>query len=377
MIPFNKPHLTGKESEYVNDAIQSGKIAGDGKYTKICEAFFEKRYGFLKTFLTTSCTHAIELAALLIDIKAGDEVIIPSYTFVSSANPFILRGAKIVFADSSPTSPNIDINLVEGLITPATKAILTVHYGGIPCEVDKLRAIADKHKVFLIVDAAQTMDSFYKGKPVGSFGHLSAFSFHETKNITCGEGGLLIINDKQFVKRAEVLREKGTNRSSFIRGEINRYQWVDTGSSYAPSDILAAYLLAQLESIDTIQQRRLNIWQQYYQAFINLQHQKLVTLPFIPNGVIHNAHTFYFVLPSLNIRQKFITFMSQNGVQVQFHYIPLHDSPFYKKHHDNRKLPMANKYKNCLVRLPLFYDMTEDEVKTVIRLSLQFFQQVI
>lgn len=375
MIPFNKPHLTGKEAEYVNDAILSGKIAGDGKYTKACEAFFEKRYGFLKSFLTTSCTHAIEMASLLINIKPGDEVIIPSYTYVSSANPFILRGAKIVFADSSADSPNIDVNLVEDLITPLTKAILTVHYGGIPCRVDKLRAIADKHKLILIVDAAQTMDSYYKGKPVGSYGHLSSFSFHETKNITCGEGGLLIINDERFVKRAEILRDKGTNRSSFIRGQVSKYEWVDVGSSYAPSDILAAYLLAQLECLDNIQQRRLAIWQQYYNALKPLQDSGVLKLPAVPDVVQHNAHTFYIVCQSLQARQHFITFMNDNDVQVQFHYIPLHNSPFYGQQHDNRELPMANHYGDCLVRFPLFYDMTDQQVGIITSLTLQFFNK--
>jgi dTDP-4-amino-4,6-dideoxygalactose transaminase len=373
MIPFNKPHLTGKETEYINDAINSGKIAGDGKYTKACEAFFENRYGFPKTYLTTSCTHAIELAALLIDIKPGDEVIIPSYTFVSSANPFILRGAKVVFVDSSPNSPSMDVDLVEALITPLTKAILAVHYGGIPCDIQKLRTIADNHNLFLIVDAAQTLDSYYHDKPVGSFGHLSAFSFHETKNITCGEGGLLVINDDSFIERAEILREKGTNRSSFMRGEVNRYNWVDVGSSYIPSDILAAYLFAQLECLDDIQQRRLAIWEKYYLSLKTLQTNHKIKLPYLPKGVKHNAHTFYFTCNSLQIRQNFITFMNENGVQVQFHYLPLHNSPYYKDHHGNRELPMADHYYNCLVRLPLFYDMTDDNIQTVTELTLRFF----
>jgi len=373
MIPFNKPHLTGKEIEYVNDAINSGKIAGDGKYTKACEAFFEKRYSFAKAYLTTSCTHAIELAALLIDIKPGDEVIIPSYTFVSSANPFVLRGAKVVFADSGANSPSMDVDLVEALVTPLTKAILAVHYGGIPCDIQKLRTIADKHNLFLIVDAAQTLDSYYNDKPVGSFGHLSAFSFHETKNITCGEGGLLVVNDERFIERAEILREKGTNRSSFVRGEVSRYNWVDVGSSYIPSDILAAYLFAQLQYIDEIQQKRLSIWKKYYQSLNTLHTNKKIKLPHLPEGVKHNAHTFYFTCNSLQIRQKFIIFMNDNGVQVQFHYMSLHNSPFYKDQHGNRELPMSDHYQNCLVRLPLFYDMTDDDVETVTELTLRFF----
>jgi dTDP-4-amino-4,6-dideoxygalactose transaminase len=374
MIPFNKVHITGKEITYMEDALKGGKLAGDGYYTKTCETFFEQKYGFKKALLTSSCTAALEMAALLINIKPGDEVIMPSYTFVSSANAFILRGAKIVFADSSINSPNIDANIVETLITPLTKVILIVHYGGIVGEVKQLRALADKYKLYLIEDAAQALNSFYNNKPAGSFGHFATFSFHETKNITCGEGGLLVINDKKFIKRAEILREKGTNRSSFMRGEVNKYQWLDIGSSYIPSDILAAFLLAQLENTDIMQQKRLKIWQQYYDAFKELSDKKLIALPYIAPNVLHNAHIFYLICPSLKIRQGFITFMDKHQVQVQFHYIPLHESPFYKKLHGKKKLPMANRFKNCLVRLPLFYDMTNDEIKMTIKLTLQFFK---
>ncbi len=373
IIPFNKTHLTGNETAYVNDVLQGGKISGGGKYAKACEVFFENKYSFLKTCLTTSCTHALEMAALLIGIKPGDEVIMPSFTFVSSANPFVLRGATIVFADSGHTSPNIDEGTVEALITTKTKAILAIHYAGSPCKIDTLRTIADRYNLFLIEDAAQALDGFYKGKPLGSFGHLATFSFHDTKNITCGEGGLLVINDKRFVDQAEIIREKGTNWLSFARGEVSKYTWVDVGSSYMPSELLAAVLLAQLQNLDNIQQKRLLIWQQYYNGLQQLHSKNQLTLPYISTELKHNAHTFYFVCPSADSRKRYINFMAQCGVQVQFHYIPLHDSPFYNKKHGNRELPMACHYKNCLVRLPLFYDITSEQVEKVIELTRQFF----
>jgi len=373
MIPFNKIHLTGKEMTYMNNAALSGKISGDGPYTNACQSFIEQRYGFKKTFLTTSCTHAIELATLLIDIKPGDEVILPSFTFVSSATPFILRGAKIIFADSGQDSPNMDIEQVKSLVTPATKAILAIHYSGIPCAIAELRALADENNLFLIEDAAQAMDAYYYDKPVGSFGHLSMFSFHETKNITCGEGGMLVVNDERLIDRAEILREKGTNRSSFERGEVSRYTWVDIGSSYVPSELLAAFLLAQIESLDTIQQRRLSIWQQYYTAFTKLHELNLITLPYISPEIKHNAHAFYFTCPTAATRTSYINFMKAHGVQVQFHYVPLHDSPFYKDHHGSRALPMADSYKNCLVRLPLFYDLSNEEINKITDLTTRFF----
>src|SRR5579863_171912 len=265
MIPFNKPHLTGNELKYISDVMSKGKTAGDGYYTKLCQDYFCEKYGFKKTFLTTSCTDALELAALLIDLKPADEVIMPSYTFVSMANAFLLRGAKIVFADSSTENPNVDAGKIEALITPATKAIVVVHYAGIACDMVKLKEIADRHSIFLIEDAAQAVDSYHDDRPLGGIGHLGAMSFHETKNISCGEGGLLIINDDRFIKRAEIIREKGTNRSAFFRREIDKYSWVDIGSSFLPSEILAAYLYAQLETMDNIQERRKAIWDTYYQ----------------------------------------------------------------------------------------------------------------
>jgi len=376
MIPFNKPYLTGKETIYINDVITSGKTSGGGKYTLACQRFFEDRYGFRKTFLTTSCTHALELAAMLLDIKAGDEVIMPSYTFVSSANAFVLRGATIVFADCEKNSPNVDVELVQQLITPATKAILAIHYAGIPCEIVKLKQIADKHQLFLIEDAAQALDSFYDDKPAGSFGHLAAFSFHDSKNISCGEGGLLVVNDEGFVKRAEITMEKGTNRSSFFRGEIDKYTWVDIGSSYTPSELNAAFLLAQLEGLEQIQERRLAVWQHYDQALKKAAIDDIVIYPYLPSNVKHNAHTFYLVFPSLKTKQDYIDFMTENGVRVHTHYVPLHDSPFYKERHGLRALPMADYFKNGLVRLPLHNNMITDEINTVTALTIQFLTTV-
>ncbi|MGZ3945446.1 MAG: dTDP-4-amino-4,6-dideoxygalactose transaminase [Mucilaginibacter sp.] len=373
MTPFNKPHLTGNELKYISDVMTKGKTAGDGYYTKQCQDFFCERYGFKKTFLTTSCTDALELAALLIDLKPGDEVIMPSYTFVSMANAFLLRGAKIDFADSSMENPNVDADKIESLITPATKAIVVVHYAGIACDMVKLKEIADKHSIFLVEDAAQAVDSYHDGKPLGSIGHLAAMSFHETKNISCGEGGLLIINDERFIKRAEIIREKGTNRSAFFRGEIDKYSWVDIGSSFLPSEILAAYLYAQLEEMDDIQAKRKAIWDAYYEGLAVIEQQNKVTLPKLPPYAVNNGHIFYLICKDLETRTGFISHMKANGVQTPFHYVALHDSPYYKDKHGDRELPMVGVYTDCLVRLPLFYDLTENDVRTIIDLTLQFF----
>ncbi len=373
MIPYNKPHFTGNEIKYISNAIANGKTAGDGFYTKACEKFLSEKYGFSKTFLTTSCTDAMELAALLIDLKLGDEVIMPSYTFVSTANAFLLRGVKIVFADSNTNNPNIAAEQIEQLITASTKAIVVVHYAGIACDMSKLKEIANKHSIYLIEDAAQAIDSYYIDKPLGSIGHLAAFSFHETKNISCGEGGLLVINDQKFIKRAEIIREKGTNRSAFFRGEVDKYNWVDIGSSFLPSDILAASLYAQLEKLDDIQNKRKSIWNTYYNNLVHLENKSLVKLPKIPPYSTNNAHIFYMVFDNLDLRSEYITYMKSNGVQTVFHYIALHDSPFYSKKHDGRDLPMVKVYQDCLVRLPLFYDLEQKEVDNIINLTNQFF----
>jgi dTDP-4-amino-4,6-dideoxygalactose transaminase len=376
MIPFNNPHYTGKELEYIADAMTRKKIAGDGFYTKACEKFFCEKYGFEKVFLTTSCTDALELAALLIDTKPGDEIIMPSYTFVSMANAFLLRGAKIVFADSNIHNPNIDVEKIEALITPLTKAIVIVHYAGIASDMERIKAITEKHGLFLIEDAAQAIDSYYNDKPLGSFGHLAAFSFHETKNVSCGEGGLLVINDKRFFKRAEIIREKGTNRSAFFRGEVDKYNWVDIGSSFLPSDILAAFLYSQLQNITAIQTKRKLIWDTYYTGLIELEKKGLVKLPSLPPYASNNAHIFYMVLKDLEAQTKYIAYMKANQVQTVFHYIALHTSPFYKDHHDERILPMVEVYQDCLVRLPLFYDLSINEVNKIIALTHQFFAEI-
>ena len=291
-ILFNKPYLTGKETHYIYDAVSSGKISGNGKYTQLCHEFFEKRYGFRKCLLTTSCTDALEMAAILLNIQSGDEVILPSYTFVSTANAFVLRGAKLVFADSNKENPNIDPNQIESLITSKTKAIIVVHYAGIACDMDPIMDIANRHHLFVVEDAAQAIDSYYKGKPLGGIGHLGSFSFHETKNIISGEGGMLTINDEQFIERAEIIWEKGTNRSAFFRGEIDKYGWVDIGSSFLPSEVVSAFLFAQLEHLDDIQNKRKLLWDNYHMAFETIANPSF-NLPNIPSYATNNAHMFY------------------------------------------------------------------------------------
>lgn len=362
MIPFNKPYLTGMETEYIADAVASGKISGNGKYTQMCQDFFESKYGFKKTLLTTSCTDALEMAAILIDIKEGDEVIVPSYTFVSTANAFVLRGAKIVFADSREDHPNIDETKLESLITPKTKAIVPVHYAGVACEMDTIMELARKYNIYVVEDAAQAIDSFYTGKDgvskaLGSIGHLAAFSFHETKNIISGEGGMLAINDEQFVKRAEIIWEKGTNRSSFFRGEVDKYGWVDIGSSFLPSEIIAAFLWAQLENLEQIQKTRKKHWENYELGLKNWAKENGIELPKIPDYATNNAHMFYLVCKNLEQRTKIINNLKENNILAVFHYISLHKSPFYESKHDGRELPETEKFTDTLVRLPLFYEL--------------------
>ncbi len=372
MIPFNKPYLTGKEVHYIYDAVSTKKISGNGKYTALCHEFFEKRYGFRKCLLTTSCTDALEMAAILIDIQPGDEVIIPSYTFVSTANPFILRGAKIIFADSEANHPNINVDSVEELISERTKAIVVVHYAGMACDLNKLSEIATKHKLFLIEDAAQAIDSFYNEKPLGSIGHLAAFSFHETKNIIAGEGGMLVINDERFVKRAEIIWEKGTNRASFFRGEVNKYGWVDIGSSFLPSEIVSAFLYAQLEKLDSIQQKRKHIWDYYFNELGGLK-AKGVELPVIPKGATNNAHMFYLVCNSIDERQNLIAALKEKEIHAVFHYLSLHKSPYYEKKYEGPELLQADNYSDKLVRLPLFYELTIDELVIICESIRKFY----
>jgi dTDP-4-amino-4,6-dideoxygalactose transaminase len=373
-IPFNKPFFIGNETKYISQAVKSGKISGDGMFTEKCHDFFEKRYGFKKVLLTTSCTDALEMAAILIDTKAGDEIIMPSYTFVSTANAFVLRGAKIVFADSNSINPNINANTIESLITAKTKAIVVVHYAGIACDMDAVMDIAKNHNLLVIEDAAQAIDSFYKAKPLGSIGHLAAFSFHETKNIISGEGGMLVINDEQFIKRAEIIREKGTNRSQFFRGEIDKYDWVDIGSSFLPSELTAAFLFAQLENIELIQKKRLGIWKRYNEELLILEKSGKIALPKIPNYATNNAHIFYIICSSIKERTALINKLKQDGILAVFHYISLHSSPFYKKQNADVVLENADKYTNCLVRLPLFYDLKRKEQSVVINSILDFYK---
>jgi dTDP-4-amino-4,6-dideoxygalactose transaminase len=373
-IQFNKPFLTGKETAYIEDAVSSGKISGDGIYTKRCHQFFEQTYGFQKCLLTTSCTDALEMAAILIDTKPGDEIILPSYTFVSTANAFVLRGAQLVFADSEKLNPNIDPALLEELITPKTKAIVVVHYAGIACDLDSISSICKKHHLFLIEDAAQAIDSYHHDVPLGSIGDLAAFSFHETKNIICGEGGMLAINNPRFNERAEVIREKGTNRSKFFRGEIDKYGWVDLGSSFLPSEIVAAFLFAQLEKLQEIQERRKAIWTRYFEALKPLT-EKNVGLPWIPDYATNNAHMFYLVCNSFDERSGLITALKKVGVLTVFHYLSLHKSEYYMNKHDGRELPESDRYADLLLRLPLFFTLTTGEQDFIINQILNFYDQ--
>lgn len=367
MIPFNKPYLTGNETSYIEDAVKSGKISGNGKYTKLCQSFFEDRYQIKKALLTTSCTDALEMAAILIDLKEGDEVIMPSYTFVSTANAFVLRGAKIIFADSLPNHPNMDTSKLEALITQKTKAIVPVHYAGVACDMDEIMQLATKYNLYVIEDAAQAIDNYYiskKGekKALGSIGHLAAFSFHETKNIISGEGGLLAINDEKFSNRAEIIWEKGTNRSAFFRGEVDKYGWVDVGSSFLPSEIIAAFLWAQLENLDTIQARRKEIWNTYYNILQSWASKNEIALPWLPEYATNNAHMFYLVCKDLNQRTALIEQLKAHNIMAVFHYISLHTSPFYNGKHDGRELVNTDRFSDCLVRLPLFYELDEKKV---------------
>jgi dTDP-4-amino-4,6-dideoxygalactose transaminase len=371
MIPFNKPYLTGNETKYIKDAVASGKISGNGKYTQMCHQFFETRYGFGKCLLTTSCTDALEMAAILIDIQPGDEVIIPSYTFVSTANAFVLRGAKIIFADSYENNPNIDATKIEALITSKTKAIVPVHYAGIACDMDVIMALATKYNLFVVEDAAQAIDSFYTGKDgikkaLGSIGHLAAFSFHETKNIISGEGGMLAINDLQFASRAEIIWEKGTNRAAFFRGEVDKYGWVDVGSSFLPSEVIAAFLWAQIEHLDAIQNKRKKIWNQYYDGLKNIN--SAFRLPQTPNYASNNAHMFYLVFESLEKRIACLERLRNNDVQAVFHYLSLHKSPFYKDKHDGENLIWSDKYSDALLRLPMYYELSLDDISEIIKI---------
>ncbi len=373
MIPFNKPYLTGKETTYIKDAVNSGHISGNGKYTKLCHHFFEERYKFKKTLLTTSCTDALEMCALLLDIKQGDEVIVPSYTFVSTALAFVRQGANIVFADSCIDSPNLEVSSIESLITEKTKAIVVVHYAGISVDMDKIMELANNYNLFVVEDAAQAIESHYKGNPLGSIGHLAAFSFHETKNIISGEGGLLAINDERFIKRAEIIWEKGTNRASFFRGEVNKYGWVDIGSSFLPSEIVAAFLYAQLEKMDSIQEKRIKIWKKYYKGLKLLETEKCIKLPLIPEYASNNGHMFFILCNSIEERTELISHLRKDNIHAVFHYLSLHKSPFYRLKHDNREIPNSDCFTNTLLRLPLYYELKDQEIDYIIHSIKKFY----
>jgi dTDP-4-amino-4,6-dideoxygalactose transaminase len=367
MIPFNKPYLTGQELVYIGDAVTKGKISGNGYYTHLCHRFFETKYGFHKCLLTTSCTDALEMAAILINIQEGDEVIMPSYTFVSTANAFVLRGAKIIFADSRKDHPGIDEDAIEALITPKTKAIVPVHYAGVACDMDKIMDLAHQYNLFVIEDAAQAIDSFYTGKdgvqiPLGSIGHLAAFSFHETKNIISGEGGMLAINDAQFAERAEIIWEKGTNRSAFFRGEVDKYGWIDVGSSFLPSEIIAAFLWAQLENLDDIEQVRKSHWEHYNTKLQTWAAENEIQLPVIPSFATNNGHMFYLVCKTLAQRTGIIEKLKSKNILTVFHYISLHSSPFYNQIQNEKTLPQSDRYSDCLLRLPMYYELDVQEV---------------
>ncbi len=375
MIPFNIPPFTGKEMDYIRQAVENQKICGDGPYTKKCSEWIEQKTGTAKCLLTTSCTHATELAALLADVKEGDEVIMPSYTFVSTADAFVLRGAKPVFVDIRPDTMNIDETLIEDAITPRTKAIVPVHYAGVACEMDTIMDIAKRHHLLVIEDAAQGIMSTYKGQALGAIGDFGCFSFHETKNYSMGEGGALLIKDPKYVEEAEIIREKGTNRSKFYRGQIDKYTWVNYGSSYLPSDMNAAYLWAQLELADEINEKRLSLWNHYRELLTPLKEQGYIELPTVPEGCVHNAHMFYIKAKDLEERTRLIDFLKKNEIWSVFHYIPLHTAPagmkFGEFHGEDR---YTTKESERLCRLPMYYSLELDQVEYIVSKVKEFYQ---
>ena len=376
MIPFNRPPYTGNEEKYVLESMRSSKISGDGDFTKKCHKWFEEKLQCKKALLTTSCTHALEMAAILIDIQKGDEVIMPSYTFVSTANAFVLRGAKIVFVDIRADTMNMDETKIEAAITDKTKAIVPVHYAGVSCEMDTIMALANKYNLFVVEDAAQGMMSTYNGKPLGTIGHLGTYSFHETKNYTSGgEGGLLIINNEKFIQRAEIIREKGTNRSLFFRGMVDKYSWVDIGSSYLMNDLSAAYLWGNLEKADEINQNRLSSWNNYYVGFKELEEKGLIEIPTIPKDCTHNAHMFYLKVHDLEVRTELLEYLKSNDIWSVFHYVPLHSAKaglnfgrFYGVDQ------FTTKESERLIRLPMFYSINENELAKIVSTVIKFFR---
>lgn len=375
MIPFNKPFVNGREMSHLQEALTVGHLSGNGIYTKKCQRFFEERYGFRKTLLTTSCTDALEMCALLLKLNPGDEVIVPSYTFVSSALAFVREGARIVFADSREDHPGVDEAKIESLITSRTKAIVVVHYAGVSCDLDVIMDISGRHNLVVIEDCAKSIDSYYTGsdgirRALGSIGHLATFSFHATKNIHAGEGGLLVINDEQFISRAEVIWEKGTNRAEFFRGEVNKYGWVDVGSSFLPSELTAAFLWGQLETLDEIQATRKAIWQRYHGG---LQPKKdKIRLPLIPDYATNNAHMYYIVCRDFEERSNLIDHLKSVGISAVFHYLSLHRSPYYKDVHSGSENVHADRYTECLLRLPFYNELSVSDQQKVITSLLEF-----
>ena len=370
MIPFNKPYFSGRELSYIEEVCHSDTMSGNGQFTKLCHGFFEKRYGFRKCLLTTSGTDALEMCAMLCRLQPGDEVIVPSYTFVSSAIAFLREGAFIRFADSGSEDPNITAANIEPLINERTKVIVVVHYAGVACDMDAIMALAEKHHLMVVEDAAHAIDSYYKNRPLGSIGHVAAFSFHETKNINCGEGGMLVVNDEKLVSRAEILWEKGTNRAEFYRGMVNKYGWCDMGSSFLPSEFNAAYLWAQLEQIDDIQGKRRLIWETYDQVLRGHLPEGF-RLAELPDYATNNYHMYYVLCPSLKVRTRLMDFLKNKGVQTTFHYLPLHSSKYYEDKHDGRELVNCDRYADTLMRLPLFYEETGEEAAQVAKLVLE------
>jgi len=371
MIPFNRPYFSGRELKYLEEVCRSTTMSGNGVFTKKCHRFFEEKYGFKKCLLTTSGTDALEMCAMLCELKPCDEVIVPSYTFVSTALAFLREGAKVVFADSGTESPNITIDNILPVVTPRTRVIVVVHYAGVACDMDPIMDFARENDILVVEDAAHSIDSFYKGRPLGSIGNLAALSFHETKNISSGEGGMLVVNDDRFVRRSEIIWEKGTNIAEFYRGMVNKYGWCDMGSSFLPSEFNAAYLWAQLEQLDDIQNMRKHIWSMYYDGLKGVVDSQ-IRISDIPAYATNNAHMFYLLCPSLEYRTKFMAHLKDNGIQATFHYLPLHSSAYYSDKHDGRELPNCDMYADCLVRLPLYYGLKDNQVQMISKKIKEF-----
>jgi len=375
-IRFNKPYIQGNELQYLKEVTQTGKLAGDGEFTRLCQQFFIDSYGFKKVFLTNSGTDALEMAALLLNIQEGEEVIMPSYTFVSTANAFELRGAKLKFADVGHEFPNIDPDRIEEVITKRTRAIVVVHYAGVSCDMDRIMEIARKYNLYVVEDAAQAIDSYYKDRPLGSIGDIGIFSFHESKNIVSGEGGLCIVNREEWIPRAEILWEKGTNRKAFNRGEVNKYTWVDVGSSFLPSELNAAFLYAQLEKLRIIQDKRLQIWNEYHRQLRKLNEKGHIILPRLPQYATNNAHIFFFLTKSRSIQRNLLQYLNDAGIKAIFHYIPLHSSPYFSGKTKSLNLDNTDRYSNTIVRLPLYCELTSKEQDFIVGKIYEYFNHL-